>query len=258
MLYSLLIQLWFNNYESIILEVLYNFSPVWVSYISKKTKIPRSSIYTTLNLLVEKWIVWITYKNEVKQFIVEDLGVLERKLEEEKNKINHKINLIPELENTIKKIQNTNVQVPNITNYEWKEWLKKIYLDMLRDAPKNSVMYIIRNEFIWNSDWEFTQDRDWNKISRSLKEKKWIKTMLILNDTITERKKEDYYKNTSLLEYKFIKKEYLFVDFALYILDDTISMISLENNNLVWIKIINSNLAKNQKNIFMNIWKNNI
>lgn len=254
MLYKSFTQLWFNNYESLILELLYQFSPCWASYISKKTALPRSSVYTSLNLLIDKGIVWVTYKNEVKQFIAEDISVLNRFLLEEKKKLDTKIDILSDIEDTINKIQNLNLQIPQIINYEWKEWLKKIYLDMLRNAPRNSTMYIIRNNFIYSNDWNFTQEDEWNNLSRKLKEKKNIKTLLILNDSDEEREKEPYYKQISLLEYKFINEKYNFTDYALYILDDTISMISLENNNLVWVRITNKNLANNHKNIFNSLW----
>jgi hypothetical protein len=31
-------------------------------------------------------------------------------------------------------------------------------------------------------------------------------------------------------------------------------MISVENNNLVWVKIVNQNFADNYKNIFLEVW----
>ena len=159
MLYKYLIELWFSHHESLILEVLFQFSPSWATYLAKKTKLARSSVYTSINWLIEKWIIWVTYKNEVKQFIISDFWSLERILLEQKNKIENKINLIPKVEDLINKIQYTSLQVPTIINYEWQEWLKKIYLDMLRSAPTNSILYIMRNEFIWDPTWNFAHEK---------------------------------------------------------------------------------------------------
>jgi hypothetical protein len=91
----------------------------------------------------------------------------------------------------------------------------------------------MRNEFIWDPSWCFAHEEEWNKLSKTLKKQKNIETCLIINNSEIEKKKKNFYDSHKFLEYKYINPKHNLKDFSLYILGDTISMISVENNNLV-------------------------
>src|SRR6185503_18505948 len=65
-----------NDHEARIYGALLSSSPASATSLAKKCALSRSSVYTTLSLLISKGLVGTTYKNEVKQFIAEDVNAL--------------------------------------------------------------------------------------------------------------------------------------------------------------------------------------
>ena len=125
---------------------------------------------------------------------------------------------------------------------------------MLLDAPKNSTLYLIRNEFVWQPLWQFIFDKEWHEKVKYHKIQKNIFTKLLINNSKIENQNIDIYKSRKELEFKFLSGSDSVKDFAMYIIGDVLSILSMENNNLVGIKITNQNLADNFKKIFDSIW----
>lgn len=125
---------------------------------------------------------------------------------------------------------------------------------MLIDAPKNSTLYLLRNEFVWESSWQFIFDTEWHEKTKYHKINKNISTKILINDSEIEHQNLKVYQSRKKLEVKYLSKEDSVKDFAMYIIGDVVSILSMENTNLVGIKITNQNLADNFKNIFNSIW----
>lgn len=242
-------------YEALVYGTLLGTSPASATFIAKKCDLSRSSVYTTLSALIAKGLVGTTYKNNVKQFIAQDEGALEQLLRKEKESLDKKFKLIESLKDTIRFFERTDLQIPQIIFFEGQEGLKKIYLSMMRHAPNNSIRYLLRDEFVWRPEWGFIFKQDWSDMVKRLAKEKNIKTKLLVNSSKLEKGKSKYYASRNALQYRFLPEKNAVHQFALYIIGDTIAIMSMEKNNLVGIQITNNHLADNFKKNFDTVWK---
>lgn len=253
-LYSRLRQLEFNDYEARIYEVLLLNSPASATLIAKKCNLSRSSVYTTLSSLISKGLVSTTLKNNVKQFIAEDTSSIENILKQEEKKLKTKLEAMNSLANLLEQTRVDDLQIPGIKFFEGQDGLKRIYLSMLRDAPENSTLYLMRDEFIWQSEWHFVFEPEWHARVKRLRIEKNITTKLLVNDSPEERAHHNYYRSREGLAFRTLPHEKSLDRYALYILGDTVSILSMETNNLIGIQITNRHIAKNFENLFALSW----
>lgn len=253
-LFDQLIELGLSNYEAGVYLVLLQHSPTSAGFIAKNLKYSRSTVYAALDKLISKGLVGTTYKNGIKQFIAEQPKRLAEILNEEQRTVVKRIELFSKMSDQLQFLSRSNTQVPNIIFFEGWESLKKIYLSMLRAAPKNSTMHIIRSEFYWTPEWTFIFGDEWHTHVRNWRTELNIKTQLLINDSKEERKHLPFYKSRKHTMSRFLPKDQSVNDFALYILGDTVSILSLEKNNSVGVKITNQALADNFKKIFKGLW----
>ena len=127
---------------------------------------------------------------------------------------------------------------------------------MLRQAGENEIMMIVRDEFVWQDDWQFVFKNDWHDKVKRLRQEKNIKTKLLINNSPLEKTKVAYYKSRKALTYKYLSGKDKVNNFAMYIIGDTVSILSTENSNPVGIKIVNKHLAGNYKILFGCLWNN--
>lgn len=249
-----LIDIGLNEYEAGAYLVLVESSPASAAFIAKKLSQSRSTVYTALERLISKGLVGTTYKNEVKQFIAEPVSSVEDMLRQEKSRLDQKFRLFEGLAEHLKLLSRGNALVPNIIFFEGKESLKKIYLGMLRAAPKHSTMFVIRDEFKWEEEWSFVLSQDWKDRVRRLRTENDIATKMLINDSAEERKHLEYYRTRKHLEFRFLPKDQRIEKFITYVLGDTVSILSMEKNNLIGIKITNRHIAKNFEQLFGAMW----
>lgn len=243
-----------GDYESLIYSTLLRISPATATVLARKCNLARSSVYTTLNSLIAKGLVGISFKNEIKQFIAQDLSVLEQYLKKEKESLTQKFQVLESLKTNLQTITNQKLNLPQIIFFEGQEGLKKIYLSMLIDAPQNSTLYLLRDEFVWQPEWKFIFESEWHERIKYHKIQKNISTKLLINNSQVENQNTKLYQSRKVFEFKFLSNKDSVKDFAMYIVGDIVSILSMENNNLIGIKITNQNLANNFKNIFNSIW----
>ncbi|MDB4984158.1 MAG: Transcriptional regulator, TrmB family [Patescibacteria group bacterium] len=243
-----------GDYESQIYAALLEQSPMGAALIAKKCNLSRSSVYTTLSVLISKGFVGTTHRNEVKQFFAEDLSALQASLDAESKKITERKKILSGLESTIGQLRGM-VSIPKITVFEGQEGLKKIYRSMLRESNPNETFHIMRDEFVWQPDWKFIFDKEWHVSIKAIRKEKNIATELLINDSTEEKKHSTYYKSRKGLSVKKMNKKDTLKNFALYILGDTASILSFEQNHLVGIQITNRTIADNMKKLFSVQWK---
>jgi sugar-specific transcriptional regulator TrmB len=249
-----LIKLGLGDYEARVLGALIANSPASATFVAKKCNLSRSSVYTTLSSLIAKGLVSTTYKNEVKQFIAEDYHSLGQLLKKQKKDLDDKWALFESMKGSLKTLSSTQLHLPNIIFFEGQEGLKKIYLSMMRDTEPNSTLYLMRDEFVWQPDWKFIFEMEWHERVKRIKIEKNISTKLLVNDSPLERKKSTLYKSKKSLHFAFLPKKHSVKHFAIYILGDVVSILSMEHNNLVGIKITNQSMADNFKHMFEGLW----
>jgi len=252
-----LIGLGFTEYEAVVYGILASRSPANASHIAKKAALSRSSVYTTLNTLIGKGLVGTTFHNGVKQFVVEGHGSIARLLESEKNAVQAKFEIFKKLQETSKLFTQTPALMPGIVFFEGQEGLKKIYLEMMRAAKKDDVLYLLRDEFIWRPEWKFVYETEWQARITRWKVEKNIATKLLINDSIEERSHASFYESKKGLVFKMMSKKYPLRDFGLYSIGDTVAILSIEHFNLVGIKITNKHIAENFVALFNTLWHKN-
>lgn len=153
---SQLKKLGFGDYEALVYSVLVQSSPANATLIAKKCNLSRSSVYTTLASLIARGLVGTTYKNDVKQFVVEDYSILDQILRKEKESLDEKFKTLELLHTSLDFFTNTNAHVPQVIFFEGQEGLKKIYLSMMHQAVRGDTLYLLRDEFVWQEEWKFT------------------------------------------------------------------------------------------------------
>ncbi len=242
------------SYESSVYAVLLAQSPASASFIAKKCHLARSTVYTALSGLVAKGLVGTTYKNEVKQFIAEDITSIENLLKNERNKLDQRFQTLSTLKKSLPSLKKSQALVPQIIFFEGQEGLKKIYLDMMLEAPKNATLYLIRDEFVWENNWQFIFETDWHDRIARIKKEKNIQTKLLVNGSAIEQNHRQFYELKQGLSWHFFPSAGELTHFAIYILADVVCILSIENNNLIGIKIVNENIAENFKNVFTALW----
>ncbi len=249
-----LISLGFSDYEAGIYLELVKQSPASAAFLAKKLRLSRSTVYTAIERLVARGVVGVSYRNEVKQFIAEPPTVIEELLEQEQKKLDAKFKLLEGVVTHLQALGSKDALIPNIIFFEGKESLKKIYLSMLREAPKDSTMYIIRDEFVWQDDWQFVFEQDWNDRVHRWRAENNIATKMLVNDSPEERSHAKFYASRKYFDYRLLSKDHRVHKFVIYVLGDTTSILSMEQNNLVGIKIINRHIAENFEAIFEGLW----
>jgi hypothetical protein len=255
-LFDQLTELGLSHYEAGVYLTLLEHSPTSAGFIAKKHRYSRSTVYASLDKLITKGLVGTTFKNGVKQFMAQEPKRIGEILHEEQRTISKRVELFAKMEYQLQFLSRNNTQVPNIIFFEGWESLKKIYLTMLRSAPKNSKMYIIRSEFYWTPEWTFIFGDEWHDQVKMWRNERNITTELLINDSKEEKKHLPFYKSRKHTTSRFLPKDQVFKDFALYILGDTVSILSLEKNNSVGVKITNQAMVDNFKNLFKGLWSN--
>jgi len=244
-----------GDHESRVYSALLETSPANATLIAKKCSLSRSSVYTTLSSLIAKGLVGTTYKNEVKQFVAEGPGSLRQMLDIQKKELDGRYRVFDALQKNIEQLGGSSLHVPQITFFEGQEGLKKIYLSMMRKARKDSTLLLLRDEFVWDPEWSFIFESEWHGKIKKVKQEKNIKTRLLINDSAAEKKYAALYRKTKGLKVAKIPAAQAVKKFAIYIMDDMVSIMSIERNNLVGIHMVNAHIAKNFTSFFDVLWK---
>ena len=126
---------------------------------------------------------------------------------------------------------------------------------MMRQAQSKSTLYLLRDEFVWQPEWKFIFEQDWHERVKRLKIEKNIHTKLLINTSRVEKQHNKSYQSKKELEYRFLPPKNPIKQFAIYIIGDIVSILSMEKNNLVGIKITNQHFADNFINLFESLWQ---
>ncbi|MBI2482957.1 MarR family transcriptional regulator [Candidatus Uhrbacteria bacterium] len=237
-----------------ILAILYEHAPVGASFIAKKLGLSRSSVYTVLAALTAKGLVSTTFRNDVKQFVATGPEALEQYIRAERRELERKERVIGDLVQHLAATRREDLHVPQVMFFEGVEGLKRIYLSMLRDARPGAIMYVLRDEFIWEEVWSFSWEEEWQDRVRRWKTEKDVRTRMLVNPSSVERSKAPFYATRDGLEFRYLREGSAVEKFALYILGDTTAILSFEAGNLIGIKMVNAHLAENFVRMFEGLW----
>lgn len=227
--------------------------PVGAAVIARKCGLSRSSVYTTLNALTGKGLVGTTHRDEVKQFVAEGPGALLDLLKREEEQAQSRVKLGQALGEQLARLGEARSPLPQVTHFEGQQGLKRIYLAMVREADAGASMCILRDEFIWQPEWSFIFEDEWRARVRRFKAGKQLSTRLLINPSPQERKQASWYRSRPQLERRYLAKPVS--QFGLYLVGDTVAVLSIEHHNLLGIRIANRHLAGNFTSLFEGLWK---
>jgi sugar-specific transcriptional regulator TrmB len=245
-------QLGLGGHEPAVYAALLEQSPAGAALIAKKCGLSRSSVYTTLSALVAKGLVGTTHQNDVKQFVAEGHGALLELLRKQEEQASARLRLAESLSARLEQLAEASMHLPQIVHFEGQQGLKRIYLAMLRAAPAGATMSILRDEFIWRPEWAFVFEREWRERVRRLKAEKDIATRLLVNRSPVERAHAAFYRTRPRLERRHLRRPVR--AFGLYLVGDMAAILSVEENNLIGLRIVNRHIAANLGELFAGLW----
>lgn len=209
-----------------------------VNEIAKRLNLPRTTIYSILNSLLQKGLVFYTIKSGIKYFEAVDP---KRVLKIEEEKIKDLKSIIPNLE----KIKKTVEEKPEIEIYEGIEGIKTILENILKIKPKE-ILVIGCDEIFKTLEFYFPH---WNK--KRIKEKIFCR---ILQEKTDEINKEIKLKNKTNDKIKFLLKD-IKINTMTYIYSENVAFLTMNKEKLIGVIIKNKDIAQTQKELFELIWR---
>ena len=217
-----------------------------ISSISRITKIGRVNCYHYVEKLVFKWYLISSKKSWTNIYSAEKPQIF---LNKEKERLNLVENIMPDLMS----ISSNTPNKPNISFFEWEEWIKNIFnkLELLKDSEIVSF-----SNFSKLTD--FFEDKDFLQKHFKSRLENNIKTRFISprddksDNFVSSFFPKDFDKN--LLEVFLISSQEFFFESEITIFDNHIAIINITKENPVWVIIENKSLYKTQKAIFDLAW----
>ena len=159
--------LWFSKKEWDIYFALYKLGTQPASIIAKNVWLERTYTYKVLLDFSSKNLVSITEKNWVKHFFIPDLSVLKKYLQDKKDSYKKMEDWFHLLETELAQYNNRySSKLPKINIYDWNDWIKNIYADILeliRTKGYISIKMFASNTIMsqaWHDEWKSSYIRD--------------------------------------------------------------------------------------------------
>lgn len=221
---------------------LLSLGPSKVQDVVKQLKLPRTTVYNTLNLLKNKGLVSFTIQNNVQTFESVDPEKFLELLEEKQNSIELVIPQLLQLKKTLK-------NKPDVEVYIGLEGLKTIMNDSIKE--KNSEIFAIGGSGKSRVEILPTFVAIWHQ----KRQKNNVKINLIYHDTKLARDRVDkYQEDFKLSEVRFLSSNFV-SPIVTFIYKNKISLASWSSNPF-GIIIKDEEIAKNYLEHFKTIWKN--
>ncbi|EKE27948.1 MAG: hypothetical protein ACD_3C00123G0014 [uncultured bacterium (gcode 4)] len=233
--------LWFSQNEIKVYISLLRSSWNYVSQLSKDTKIERVSLYYTLELLKEKWLIQFVIKNKIKFFLPEKP---EKIVNVYKEKLNIAENILPWL----KMLENTSLNKPSFKYFEWMDWVKEVLKEIFeyQDIKSYANLYNAMNHSKDLIDSYFKKISK-NKINFNI----ILPYNQVVIDYLTSINNESQNKT---INYVFINQNEFPFEYDVFITDKIVWMISIMNWEIIAIRIESRAYANSQRAIFNLAW----
>ena len=217
-----------------------------ISSISRITKIGRVNCYHYVDKLVKNWYLISSKKSWTSIYSAENPQIF---LNKQKEKLNLVENIMPDLMN----ISSDSPNKPNISFYEWIDWIKNIFskLELLENTEIVSFSNFAKlTDFFKDSN--FLQNH-FNKRFENNVKTRFISPRDEKSDNFTSNFfPKDFNKN--LAEIFLISSQEFFFESEITIFENHIAIINITKENPVWVIIENKSLYKTQKAIFDLAW----
>jgi sugar-specific transcriptional regulator TrmB len=242
-----------GHHEALLYAALLERSPASASWLARKCGMARSSAYTALGTLADKGLVSVTHEGEVKQFVAEGHSALMDLLQQEQERAASRVALGEALRGQFERLRSEEARTPQVVFFEGQEGLKRVYLSMLRQRPRE--LYLMRDEFLFSPPWAFVFERPWKERVRKLKQGQSLRTRLLLNRSQDEERRQPFYRSRPDLEHRFLPAGCRLERFALYLAGETVAVMSMEEGNLVGVQIRSPHLAATFAALYRALWE---
>lgn len=239
MLTSELIEIGFSSREAKIYLALLSLWSAIVSVIARKTQEKRSTVYSVLYELQQKWIAHTLIRNKVTYYtVISPKKLLER--EQKKQLLLEKI--MPELLLLSESYDNK----PKVYYYEWWEQLKEFFVAILQEKTKEYYT------FVWTHKIDTEFEKYLQEVFVPLRKKSTAKTKAILS-----KQNSEYIKFNLEMHEAIVIKDPIFKlsnEIVLYG-QDKIAIFNFSQWELYGVSVRSKSLFETLKSIFLLLWK---
>ncbi len=231
-----------NDNEILIYSELLTIWSSVASTISARTKINKSTVRYICQWLEKKWLIFSIKKDNTFIYSPESPNRLYTLLKEDKRKIKEKEDNIEKTITYFESIKNKKTSLPEVTFYQWKEWLEKLYTKILEiNKPIDSI----------EDKWEMLEAIP-EFVDFFIKERKRKK---IYNRVICPSKNIiNIDSPEELRSVKTMDENTFPFSWDIKICWDYVNIMSFIENNSVAISIKDENIANNFRLIFNYMW----
>lgn len=234
--------IWLNEGEITVYSELLTIWSSAASTIAARTKINKSTVRYICQWLVKKWLIFSIKKDTTFIYSPESPNRLYTLLKEDKRKLKEKEDNIEKTISYFENIKNKRTSLPEVTFYQWKEWLEKLYAKILEiNKPIDSI------EDNWEMVSAIPECVDFF-ISERKRKKIYNRVICPSKNTINVESIED------LRTVKTIDEKFFPFSWDIKICWDKVNIMSFIENNSVAISITDENIANNFRLIFNYMW----
>lgn len=210
------------------------------SILAKRAKINRATTYSSIKTLLEKGLLKQNKKMQATYFSAISPEALINFVEEKKENLDKKINLLKENIAEFKSLQGTAVSKPEVTFYENISGLKQIHQDILKTAENDAIYSFIPDNLTFD---EITIDFVKNRLKNNIESKVIIPEsetgrLLQANDIESRR------------ETKIVPKDKYNFQSEITVYKEKIALISYKPEEMIGLIVESPAISQTMKQIF--------
>lgn len=220
--------------------------------IARAVQLPRTTVYTLLSSLTVHGVVGVTFVHGVKHFTTSGAPALETLVRTEAEQLEqHKRSL-----ELLKHIAPTthNGSTSSTRFFEGIEGLKQVYIEQLRNAPHGAERLIIRDDFIYEASWSFTQTDAWRSLVSYWKHDKKLTTRVLVNKTQREVASLAQAAPEPRTTIRFLQDNNEVHNTAIYIVGNSTALLSTHNETLLGVLIYDEYITNTHRTLFNALW----
>lgn len=234
---ELLISLGFSEVEAKMYLANLSIGIAGVSILAKRAGMNRTSGYSVLAELKQKWYVKEYLRWNTKYFEATDPEDI---LDMFHKKIKKLDKALPE----IKAMSQKYTESPKVRYYQWLEEVKQLYLKRLQDNPSEIKIF---------KAW-IEREKEKEKLkafSKEVVKKTWARKVEIICNSSTSSEEEDTREDTKR---KILTKNDMYLPTSIKIYGNKVQFVSLKNH-LFGVEIENQDIADSLRQMFDYIWR---
>jgi sugar-specific transcriptional regulator TrmB len=210
---------------------------------ANQMRMPRSSIYLSLQNLEENQLIETFERGKIKYFRCVSVNQLKELLNQKEREINQTESILKEKLPELLKLENRLSITPSVRHFEGKEAVLKMYERIIKEED----FYAILN----TESVKIHMKEYYEKIPQMIKrEKRKVKEVVIQNKSGLEYQKKHH---SNLHQIRTLPKRVLFFSDNI-ICEDKIYMVAYGEKDVSAVEITNPLLAQTQRALFKVLW----